>query len=202
MIRAILLDPEARSDEFLSMNESNRLREPLLRYTHVARMVDKDSPFGRYWHNGFSTVDDFKQHVLASPTVFNFFTPDHAPVGGISENGMVAPEFKLHNTATSINYINKVNHWTLWWALLHSWEPEEIDTPVFTDFTRYAELAENPDVLLNEYDIQFTHGQLTDETRAIIRNALEGITWGNYKEDRARLGLYLLLISPDYALMK
>ena len=201
-IRAILLDPEARNDEYLSMDESNKLREPLLRYTHVARMVEKDSPYGRYWHNGFSTFDEFKQHVLASPTVFNFFTPDHSPVGDISDNGLVAPEFKIHNTATSINYINKVNHWTMWWALMYSWEPDEIDDPVFTDFSRLAELAENPDVLLNEYDVLFTHGQLTDETRAIIREALEGITWGNYKEDRAKLGLYLLLISPDYALMK
>ena len=202
VIRAILLDEEAREDEYISTEVSSRLKEPIMRYTQVARMIQKDSPYGRYWNNGFDSADELKQHPLASPSVFNFYLPEHQPTGTISAEGNVAPEFKIHNTTTSINYINKVNQWIMWLTLMWSWEGDQIDIPIAVDLSQYVPLAEYPDDLINEYDRLYTHGQLTDETRIIIRQALEGITWGNYRWERARLGLYLLLISPDFNTMK
>ncbi len=200
VIRAILLDPEARDSEYVSNKAASRLREPLVRYTHLARSMPKDAPLGRYWNNGYNSVENLKQHVLASPTVFNFFTPDYEPVGDISDAGLVAPEFKIHNTSTAINYINMVNEWVVWWALMYSWEMDWGDLPVLLDLSHLEPLAENPDVLINELDIIFTHGQLTDETRAIIRNAVENMTWNN--EAKVKMALYLLMISPDYTVMK
>lgn len=202
MIRAIMLDPEAREDDYVMNEDASRLREPMLRFAHLCRAIPMDAPLGRYWHNGYDLIDQLKQHPLASPTVFNFFLPDHAPVGDIFNAGLVAPEFKLHNTATSINYINMVNQWLIWWATMYSWEGDYGDMPVFADLSDYTDMTESPDVFINEMDLLFCHGQMTDETRAIIRDAMNGITWGDYQEDRAKLGLYLLLISPDYNITK
>jgi uncharacterized protein (DUF1800 family) len=202
LIKAILLDPEARDDAYVVDEESSKLREPILRYTHLCRAIPLDSPLGRFWNNGFDALETLKQHPMASPTVFNFFLPDHSPVGEISDSGLVGPEFKLHNTSTSINYINQVNNWLIWWAVMYSWEGDYGDMPVFADLSQYEAMTESPDVFINEMDILFTHGQLTDETRQNIRQAMEGITWGDYREDRAKLGLYLLLISPDFNIMK
>ena len=203
VIKAILLDPEARDDSYILEDETSKLREPILRYVQLCRSIPLDAPLGTYWNNGYDAIDELKQHPLASPTVFNFFLPDYAPVGEISNTGLVAPEFKIHNTATSINYINKVNQWLIWWAVMYSWEGDYGDLPVFADLSDFEEMAESPDVFINEMDLIFSHGQLTDDTRKIIRDAMSGITWGSeYKADRAKLGLYLLLISPDYNLMK
>jgi uncharacterized protein (DUF1800 family) len=202
VIRAIFLDPEAREDDYVMNEDASRLREPMLRFAHLCRAIPMDAPLGRYWHNGYDLMDQLKQHPLASPTVFNFFLPDHAPVGDIFNSGLVAPEFKLHNTATSINYINMVNQWLIWWATMYSWEGDYGDMPVFADLSDYTDMTESPDVFINEMDLLFCHGQMTDETRAIIRDAMNGITWGDYQEDRAKLGLYLLLISPDYNITK
>ena len=202
VIRAILLDEEARDDEYVLMEESSKLREPILRYTHLCRAINKDSPLGRYWNNGFDVLDALKQHPLSAPSVFNFFLPDHSPVGDISAAGLLAPEFKIHNTSTSINYINLANNWLNWWALMYSWEGDYGDLPVFADLSNFAPMSESPDVLINEYDIIFTHGQLTDETRQHIRVALEGLIWEDYQLNRAKMGLYLLMISPDYNIMK
>lgn len=59
---------------------------------------------------------------MASPTVFNFYLPDFQPIGDISGADLVAPEFKLHNTASSIGYINEVHGWAIWDGLMYSWK--------------------------------------------------------------------------------
>ena len=67
----------------------------------------------------------------------------------------------------------------------------------------YEEIADDDlEALIHEYDILFSHGQLTDEMRTIIRDSINGLLWGDVNYDRARLGLYLLLISPDFNITK
>lgn len=197
------MDPEARDDEFVRFEESAMLREPMVRYINFARAIPKDVPLGRYWHNGYDMANDLKQHTLASPTVFNFFTPDYQPVGEIAAAGQVAPEFKLHNTSTSINYLNKVLSWTQWWALMYSWEGDYGDLPIFIDVSSLSDMADDPDVLTNYLDIIFTHGQMTDELRDNMRTTLTEIQWGDDPMgDRVKMALYLMLISPDFNLIK
>ncbi len=203
VIRAILMDPEARNDEFVRFEESSMLREPMVRYINFARAIPKDVPLGRYWHNGYDMMNDLKQHTFASPTVFNFFTPDYQPVGEIAAAGLVAPEFKIHNTSTSINYLNKVLSWTQWWALMQSWEGDYGDLPIFIDVSGLSDMADDPDVLTNYLDIIFTHGQMTDELRDNMRTTLNDIHYGDDPMgDRVKMALYLMLISPDFNLIK
>ena len=63
-------------------------------------------------------------------------------------------------------------------------------------------LARDPEVLVNRLDILFTHGMLSQRTREIIKNAVTPLISGNYRYDRTRLALYLMMVSPDYAIMK
>ena len=56
-----------------------------------------------------------------------------------------------------------------------------------------AELARH---LLDRLDLMFTYGQLSDATREAIIRSVEGI---EDLEFRTRNAIYLLLISPDYA---
>ncbi len=200
--KAILLDEEARDCSYLEDPTNGRLREPLMRYTHLATALPTDSPLGRYWNNGYGFLDAAKQMVLQSPSVFNFYLPDHQPVGNIASNGLVAPEFKLHNTASSIGMMNEVNAWAVWDNLMYSWEGDYGDVPVTLATEDIEATADEVEDIINEYDILFTHGQLTDQTRNTLRDALNPLVWGDYQFDRTRLGLYLLLISPDYAIIK
>jgi hypothetical protein len=43
---------------------------------------------------------------------------------------------------------------------------------------------------------------LSDRTREIIKDAISPMISGNYRYDRVRLALYLIMISPDYAIMR
>lgn len=209
IIKAILLDDEARGAAGYQLESAGKLREPFLRYTHVARALPTESDKNRYWNNGYNYLDATKQHVMASPTVFNFYLPDYQPVGEITENGWVAPEFKLHNTATSIGYINSVHSWSFWdYSLMYSWEggprPENPDNAWLVT-TYLQSISNDSEVLINELDVLFTHGQLSDETRQTIRNALNPIYWPwdqNWRFQRTRLALYLIMISPDYNCVK
>jgi len=64
------------------------------------------------------------------------------------------------------------------------------------DLTEYLNLAEDVPALLDRLDTVFTYGTLGEDSRASIGEAASQI---NDLELRTRVALYLLLISPDYA---
>ena len=58
---------------------------------------------------------NFGQRPLSSPTVFNFFLPDHQPTGPITDAGLFAPEFQIITAVTAIaSAIPKVSRNTNW----------------------------------------------------------------------------------------
>jgi hypothetical protein len=217
VIKAILLDPEARNGQYMDDETTGKMREPMLRYVHICRSLPTGSDRNRYWNSAYEYLDLTKQHVLASPTVFNFYNPDHQPSGDIADAGLVAPEFKLHNTATSVGYINAANAWAIWNYLMYSWEGSEGNPDAAYLLTNELEGIFSPvgpptpndpvktELLINELDKVLTHGQLTDETRNILRNRLNTIYWP-WNNDwiwwRVRMAIYLIMISPDYVITK
>ena len=200
VIKAILLDPEARTCEAIQDPGSGKLREPFVRYTHFAHAMELEQYYGRYWNAGYGFYLATGQMPLASPSVFNFFLPEFRPNGAIADAGLVGPEFQIHNSRTSLEFINQVNDWSVWQYMFGSWESGDPYTTVVLD--ELEELARDPEVLVNHLDRVFTHGALSEQTRTIIKEAIEPFIWGDYRYDRARLALYLILISPDYAILK
>ena len=68
--------------------------------------------------------------------------------------------------------------------------------PVSLTFDDYVDIADDVDALLERLDIVLTAGTLDPATRAGIRSVLLDIPEA---EIRVRVALYLVLISPDYA---
>jgi uncharacterized protein (DUF1800 family) len=207
VVKAILMDEEARSCENQMESSHGMLREPIMRFLHFARAFPNDSPMNRYWNNGFTFRENTKQHPFMSPTVFNFFSPEYQPVGDFTEEGIYGPEFQIHDTQSSVGYINEVNQWTIleslgFGALFYSWEQFGGNNIVNTDFTKLGGLAEDNEELINELDILLTHGRLSDETRGIIKEAISQIPAPQFSETKAALAIYLIMISPDYTILK
>ena len=67
---------------------------------------------------------------------------------------------------------------------------------VTLDTSDYAALAGDVDALLDRLNIVLMYGQLSDATRAAIRGVLVDI---NDLPFRAKTAIYLILVSPDYA---
>ena len=156
--------------------------------------------YGRYWNIAYGFYEATNQMPLAPRTVFNFFLPDFQPIGPIADDSLVAPEFQIHNSRTSIEYMNQVNDWAVWGYVMDDWEDENPSVTYVID--DIVPLARDPEVLLNRLDLLFTHGMLSENTRSIIKDALYPINYANYRFDRTRLALYLMLVSPDYNVMK
>jgi uncharacterized protein (DUF1800 family) len=208
VIKAILLDEEARSCEWSKDASSGKLIEPMMRYFNVTRQIDLESPSGLDWNNGSNFYYQTGQAPLAAPTVFNFFQPDFSPNGPISDAGLVAPEFQIFNSVTSIGYWNEVDLWTYpeWdYPVFNVWEIDW-DQNTRLDFTRLKYLARDSEVLINELDKLFTRGQLSSETRNTIKAAVDPIYGSNpdidYMHYRVKMALYVILVSPDYAILK
>jgi len=200
VIKAILMDDEARTCEGINDPANGKLKEPLLRFTQFARAIEKDQAYGNYWNIGYSFWRETGQMVMASPSVFNFFLPYYQPIGPLADAGLIGPEFQIHNSKTSVGYMNNAYYWARWGNLFENWI---IDNPyVYTDYYKLEPMARDPEVLMNYFDVLFTYGMMSDSTRNIIKNACKMIVKNNFKETRASLATYLMLISPDFNIEK
>lgn len=118
VIRAILLDEEARNPTVMSNSQSGKFKEPILQLTAMLRLhqayssvlvgANTESVLGVHALN-YANADNFEnsamllrmgnmnlgQEALNSPSVFNFYSPEFAPIGGLSNNSLVAPELEL-----------------------------------------------------------------------------------------------------------
>ncbi len=201
VVKAILLDPEARGAASITNPRHGKLREPFLRVSHVLRAfrftatANTTTTFIPF-ELGFSETT-MGQFPLGAPSVFNFYSPDYEPPGPIKTAGLVGPEYQILNAVFGITLPNTLN------TLITS------GTGTFRITLADQEaMAGNVDALLDNLNVLLTHGMMSAETRAAIRTAVSGITTAmvpagsNLNQQRARLAVYLTLMSPDYAVLK
>ena len=230
VIEAIIMDEEARScDGYLDI-DNGKLKEPMLRHAQLSRIIPQ---IGRrdiydveitsydcsgisynqsyeditedikYWHNGYSDYDLLRQNILMAPSVFNFYLPDHQPVGDLTQLGLVGPEFKIHDTGTAINYINLIFSSIVWEFNLYSYNGDIGIEYTMPDLDALTALAnEDMEALVNYYDIVFTHGRMSDQTRENLRALISALIFANDPELSAKLLTFFVLISPDYTIDK
>ena len=205
VIKAILLDEEARSGEYMSDEDAGMVKPPFLRYASFLREIPLDNPSGKFWNNGFSFLDNTLHWPLAAPSVFNFYLPNHQPVGDFVELDMVSPELKIHNTSSAINYVNNM-HEMIRWNAWYDWEQDTIiDTNVWVDLTQLIDESDDIEKMINMLDLHVTNGQLSEYTRQNMRTTMQTIYWTwdeNWRWQRAAMLPYLFLISPDYVVLK
>ena len=197
VIKAILMDEEARSCDWYNDPVQGKLKEPIIRYTHFARAMGGISENSWFWNSGADYDDDAGQHPMYSPSVFNFYWPDFQPIGPIGSPGYFAPEFQVHNSRTSIGFVNFVNQWVVNETLLET--KENPSSVVLTNLDEMLVHAEDTEILLNELDILLTNGMLKDDTREIITTIVDPV---QDPFEKVKLAIYLMVISADYNILK
>lgn len=209
VIKAILLDEEARGGEAMSWYSSGQFRNPTLRNLQFLQSQDITTTSGLSLNNGWGEIWWIQHWPLGAPSVFNFYTPDHIPNIDFAEEELVGPEFKIHNTTTAINAFNSNFHRIFWnGGLWENWENQNIFPDTVTlHMDAYIDMAHDPEAIINTLDKYLTHGQLTHETREIIRAATYGVPDDNpwqpdWRADRVKHLFYLFLSSPDYVILK
>lgn len=216
VIRAILLDPEARDCEWIQDPTAGKMREPLIRYTQFMRSLNASNESGRIWNLAATFDVLLQQHVLSSPSVFNFFLPSYQPPGLVFDQGLVAPEFQILTSATALNYINLLyislfadyymdvstqsSATVLGFPELNQNLIDPADK-VSLDFSDELELVSNPTALLDRLDILFTGGTMSDESKSTIAANVPLISLFD-PLIAVKSAVLLTLISPDYVIQK
>ncbi len=198
VIRAILLDPEARGN-FKTAPRYGKLREPVQLLTNIARHYNPKS-FNReeLSDGGLSeTMRGMGQPPFHAPTVFNYYPPDYIVPG----TTLLAPEFNLLNTGTGIKRIN-----ALYILIFEGIAPNATDSLKGTsidigEIVPFAAADATGNQLLDALNTKMMHGTLTPELRSLILNAVKAVPASD-PILRAKTAIYLIAASSQYQVQR
>jgi uncharacterized protein (DUF1800 family) len=191
VVRAVLLDPEARRDPNPQEDKAGRLREPVERFVQWARTFNANSQNGQ-WAVG-ATINPavrLGQSPLRAPSVFNFFRPGYIPPNSeLAERSLQAPEFQLTHESSVIGWINFAQQFVAAGV-----------ADVRPDYSRELPLAANPDALVDHLDLYLCASTLSEHSRTLIIQALRTMPANTEAQQRQRVhaAVHLVLCSPDY----
>ena len=207
VVKVILLDAEARSlpqTGTAARATTGKLSEPLLRLTQFWRAYGAASQSGKY--NVQSITGLIGQGPLQAPSVFNFFSPFHAPPGEILDQGLVAPEMQV-----ATEYLSSLltNYFFILSFCFNDAPitgcppiPADLRADVVTvNLSAERALATDPAALVNAIADRLAGGSisatLATEARAAIVRAPAGET-----PLRVAEALYLISTAPELALQR
>lgn len=195
VVRAVLLDSEARGSAALTKAEAGRLRTPVERLTGWARAFGATSP-SNAWAIGDTTSGTSRlgQGIGRAPSVFNFYRPGYIPPAtALAGAGLVAPEFQITNEQSVVGYVN----------FMYSLVANGIGD-VKADYTAILTKAGDSAALVDEVNVLLAAGQLSGATVASIRAAVDSVatTATNAAINRVGIAIMLTLASPDYLTLR
>ena len=210
VVRAILMDYEARSSAVAATASFGKLKEPLLRATEILRAFNGGANNGRV--GIFNPEGTLAQAALRASTVFNFFEPAYVYPGDLAAAGLVAPEYQLLTDTTAISMPNQL------WNYIYgsrsgmpgtttALNPAEGTVAVLFDSTILA-MARNPQALIDYANLVLAGGSLP---KTVTDGFVRAITTmpnstaaalGSTDVERVRSAIYLTVTVPQGAIHK
>jgi uncharacterized protein (DUF1800 family) len=193
VVRAILTDAEARDVTLAATPTFGKLREPVIRFTHLMRATNAKAANGRnsvWWLD--SPEDALGQSPLLAPSVFNFFSPFFTRSGPIAQAGLVAPEFQIHTETQVVGNANFFS-WVLWDRAFGFEEAGKLRM----DLAPWTALAADVATLVDAINLVFTANTLSAATRASMTKAVAAVP-ASKPNERVRVALTLLMVTPDF----
>ncbi|TAJ72224.1 MAG: DUF1800 domain-containing protein [Phenylobacterium sp.] len=204
VVRAILLDPEARSAPAGDVN-AGKLREPVVRMAHWARAFGAASQSGQWLIPSTSANTSLGQSALTAPSVFNFFRPGYAPPNTrVGAAGLVAPEFQIVDEVTVAGYLNT----------LQTTVDAGIGTAtggvrdVRSAYSSETALASDVNALVDRVNMLLLNGAMSPGLRSRIVEAVGAISLpatGSQSTallNRAKLAIFMTMASPEYLVQR
>lgn len=196
VIKAILLDFEARDPSTAASAVFGKLREPVVRFLNWARAFAATSPSG-FW--GVGDLSDpatrLGQSPMRSGSVFNFFRPGYVPPNtALSAQGLTGPEFQITNESSVAGYVNYMQR------VISGTGAGDLAA----DYSSLLPLASNSASLLSEINQVLAASQLSIATLKILQVALDTIPAGTRAGalNRIYAALTLVMASPEYIVQK
>ena len=174
VIRAILLDPDARNDS--PPSNFGRLRTPV-QHT-IALMRALNLPIGQPSQFAYIYYS-MSEGMLDAPSVFGHYSPlFHVP-----KTALFGPEFQMYSPTDAVNRAN------LFYSMLFNpW-------PINPALQPFVNVAANSAALVTAVDNALLQGRMSGPTRAALMSALPAMYDNN---QRVLTALYLTATSGDY----
>ncbi len=195
VIRAILLDADARDAAAASSAMFGKLRAPVNRLTAWARAFGATSP-ADLWNIGDTTSASTRlaQSSGRSPSVFNFFRPGYTPPNTVlASQRLVGPEFQITSETSVMGYVNYLN------GLIRNGAGD-----VKANYLPLLALVASPQALVDEVNLVLAAGQLSAATVDAIRVAVASISAATAagQNNRVYTAILLAMASPEFIAQK
>lgn len=200
VIKAILLDPEARDTAYSTLPRFGRLKDPIQRLTNLLigfgcgaelKKSPKDYPGLQWWR-----PDPFKhlsQAPLQAPSVFNFYESDYSKPGMIADADLVSPEFQILNDATASTVPNY-----LWRGLIGGFhKPQPLDGATPLTCTLASEPSRPLKKLLETANLLLAAGDIDSEMLQQIENLV-----ASQPRRKEQAAVFAVAISPNSAVQR
>ena len=207
VVKAILLDPEARSAT--PALEFGKLREPLLRLTAIWRAFEV-SPTSTGTYGVVFPERIFAQRPLGAQSVFNFYEPDFQQAGEIANAGLFSPEFQILDESTAIAAADE-----LYIRIFNGYSTAAAASTPFTEpvagragFASYLPpaaidaLPTNNAELLEALNVRMLAGQMSAAMKTKVLALMNGAMAATDHRRRALSMIHLIAISPEFAIQR
>ena len=196
VVRAILLDAEARDLSVASSPSFGKLREPVVRFLNWARGFGAVSAADTWQVNDLSDpATRLGQSPMRSPTVFNFFRPGYVPPNSaLAAGALAAPEFQITTESSVAGYVNFMQNAVSGVGI----------GDVRSGYPTLLPLAADARALLAELNLVLAANQLSPATLSMLATALDSIAAATDtgKLNRIRAALTLVLAAPEFIVQK
>ena len=201
--KAILLDAEAREPE-VGIESYGRLKEPMLRVSTLVRAfkAGKDLPYEdvenglQFW--AVAPESEFFQMPMASPSVFNFFSPTYQHHGQLRDSGLDSPEFQILNPISATATPNRFAEMIDSLIHTHSMPGGNNGSPFTFDFSTELALANDTNALIEHLNLLLCQGQMTEWTRQLLEQGINEFE-PDQVEDKVKFAVWFVAVSPDGA---
>ena len=209
VLRAILLDTEARTAPAANDSDYGKAREPLVRIINLWRsyearyVVPADGPIRFLAGNLNDLTLSIAQDSLRSPSVFNFFQPDYRIPTNDDTVGRFAPELQIVNESTFSTGHNQTD--AVLWNYAGTLEPAATTAAPLPDISALVALADagNYAGMVDDVNLLLFADQMSAATEASLVSMLTQLRDDNRSSSElARSLLLLALASPEYAIQR
>ena len=195
VVRAILLDEEARGPIGTQAPGFGRLKEPVIRAMSMARVFGLKQVPDLLWWDWSDFYNESRQAPTNSPSVFNFYRPEYRAPGVPTQNNLATPVFQITDSYSSISFPNRL------WRMLEEGFSLYDAYRFPLNMGRESELSASPERLMDHLNLLFCAGQMKASTRSHILTALNQIP-ADQTAARVRVAAYLTLTCPEGAVMR
>ena len=208
VVRAILLDTEARSAATAQGLNFGKAREPIVRYAHWARAFNAASASGEWQIASTSANTSLGQSALTSPSVFNFFRPGYSPPNSrVGLAGLVAPEFQIVDEVSVAGYLNTLQTTIDAGAGAATNGVRDVRSAYAAEIA----LARDTGALVDRVNLLLMNGAMSSALRGRIVEAVNGVSVpangtaeavNTALSNRSKLAIYMTMASSEYLVQR